>query len=350
MFFAANNISTAEENSAAANSLRTKQHLSGLKFLRLFFGIKIILFFFILTFLFITELKAKNCLTFLPYGFNDYYVHLPQDASFCVKEGKDFISYKTDDYGGRLISNEIFSEEIQVFGDSQVLGFDVEKIDKHYLQQLYKNNFIIYAAPNNGPYEVINFLIENKKIIKKKVVITFNYSVDIFRISNEWDPKGFVALKHYELDEILESPLKYKWIIFKSILFKRHFTLRRFNNEKMKNLFSNTSKDKIYSDTINYLDQLDKLAKKLNIKIDFIITQPYWLYSKNRKKLILDKKFKDEVENLICNSFKKTKNINNIYVSNLKNQITKNSLTYDERHFKSDKIDLIRLEKICGAY
>ena len=69
----------------------------------------------------------------------------------------------------------------------------------------------------------------------------------------------------------------------------------------MKNLFSNTSKDKIYSDTINYLDQLDKLAKKLNIKIDFIITQPYWLYSKNRKKLILDKKFKDEVENLICN-------------------------------------------------
>ena len=33
MFFAANNISTAEANSAAANSLRTKQHLSGLNFL-----------------------------------------------------------------------------------------------------------------------------------------------------------------------------------------------------------------------------------------------------------------------------------------------------------------------------
>ena len=154
MFFAANNISTAEENSAAENSLRTKQHLSGLKLLRLFFGIRNILFFFIITFLFNTELKAKNCLTFLPYGFNDYYVHLPQDATFCVKEGKNFISYKTDIYGGRQFTNEVFSEKVQVFGDSQVLGLDIEKIDKHYLTELYKNNFILYAAPNNGPYAV----------------------------------------------------------------------------------------------------------------------------------------------------------------------------------------------------
>ena len=77
---------------------------------------------------------------------------------------------------------------------------------------------------------------------------------------------------------------------------------------------------------------------------------PFVWNSKNRKKLILDKKFKDEVENLICNSFKKTKNISNIYVSNLKNQMAKNSLTYDKRHFKSDEIDLIRLEKICRTY
>ena len=37
MFFAANNISIAEENSAAANSFKTKQHLSGSNFLRLLF-------------------------------------------------------------------------------------------------------------------------------------------------------------------------------------------------------------------------------------------------------------------------------------------------------------------------
>mgnify|MGYP007132592378 CR=1 FL=1 len=38
--FAANNISTADENSAAANSFKTIQHLSGSNFLRLLFGIK----------------------------------------------------------------------------------------------------------------------------------------------------------------------------------------------------------------------------------------------------------------------------------------------------------------------
>ncbi len=306
------------------------------------------MFFFIITFLFITELKAKNCLNFLPYGFNDYYVHLPQDASFCVKEGKKIVNYKTDDYGGRLIGKEKFNEKIQVFGDSQVLGLDVEKIEKHYLHQLYKNNFNIYAAPNNGPYEVINFLNGNKNIIKKKIVITFNYSVDIFRISNKWNPENFVALKHYELDEILENPFKYKWIIFKSLLFRRHFTLTRYNNEKMKNFFSNTNKDKIYNDTINYIVQLDKLAKKLNIKIDFIIIQPYWLYSKSKKKLKLDENIKNEVNNLICKSFKITDNIENIYISILKKEINDDDLTYDKRHFKSQNINLEKLEIYCN--
>ena len=86
-------------------------------------------------------------------------MHLPQNASFCVKEGKYFYEYKTDNYGGRLFYNDKFSEQVQVFGDSQVLGLDIEKIEEHFLYELYKNkNFIVYAAPNNGPYEDINFL------------------------------------------------------------------------------------------------------------------------------------------------------------------------------------------------
>ena len=217
MFFAANNISTAEENSAAENSLRTKQHLSGLKFFKLFFGIKNILFFFIIAFLFNTELKAKNCLSFVPYGFNDFYVHLPQEAIFCVKEGKKTISYITDIYGGRIFSSKKFNKEIQVLGDSQVLGLDIEKIDYHYLSKLYKKNFVIYAAPNNGPFEVLNFLNLNKKILNKKIIINFNFSVDIYRINNTWEPENFVALKDYHLDEILEHPIKYRLIIFKNL-------------------------------------------------------------------------------------------------------------------------------------
>ena len=347
MFFAANSISIADENSAAANSLRTKQHLSGSNFLILFFGIKNILFFLIIIFLLTNESKAKNCLNFLPYGFNDYYVHLPQNKSFCVKEGDKSVYYKTDEYGGRIIGEDIFVDKLQVFGDSQVLGLEVEKIHEHYLNQLYKSNFIIYAAPNNGPYEVINFLNENRNIIEKKIVITFNYSVDIYRISSGWKAENFVALKHYELNDILENPLKYRWIIFKNVLFRRNFTLRRFNNVEMQKLFDNTNKDTIYNNTINYLNELDKFAKKFNIKIDFIVTQPYWVYYKNNEKLLLDEKIKKKVKNLICKSFKKTNNIRNIFVSDLKKKINKTSLTYDSRHFNSNTLKFKNIETFC---
>ncbi len=350
MFLAANNISIAEENSAEANSLRTKQHLSGSKSFKLLFGIKNILFFFLILFLFNTELKAKNCLSFLPYGFNEYYVHLPQDSSFCVKEGKDLIYYKTDIFGGRIISSEKLSKEIQVFGDSQVLGLDVGKINNHYLQQLYKNNFIIYAAPNNGPYEVINFLNKNKEILNKKIIINFNFSVDLYRVDFEWDPINFVALKDYELDEILDYPLRYSWIIFKNLLFNKNFTFRRFNNNKMQELFLSRNHNKIQDNLIKYFNSLNKTAKSLDLEIDFIITKPYWIYSreKSNKELKLENEINKKVEDLICNSFMGTQRINNIYISDVnKEKIYINDLTFDNRHFKSSIINLVKKQKVC---
>ena len=309
--FAANNISIAEENSAAANSFKTKQLLSASNFLRLLFGIKNI-FLIILTYfiLFTYPVNAKSCLSFLPYGFNEFYVHLPQNASFCVKQGKIKNKYYTDNYGGRLLHDEALINKIQVFGDSQVLGLDVESIEQHYLKTLYKkNNFTIYAAPNNGPYEVINFLNKNKKILQKKLIVTFNFSTDLYRISDYWQPENFVALKDYELDEILENPFKYKLIISKNLLLNKNFTLSRYNNKKMQNLFLNSNQDKLYNNLIKYFDELNKTANNLGVEIDFIVTHPYWVYSVNKKndKLLLDKKLNKKVDKLICNSFKSTK-------------------------------------------
>ena len=349
MFFAANNISTAEENSAAENSLRTKQHLSGLKFFKLFFGIKNILFFFIIAFLFNTELKAKNCLSFVPYGFNDFYVHLPQEASFCVKEAERNISYRTDTYGGRLFNNEKYNKEIQVLGDSQVLGLDVEKIDDHYLSQLYKKNFIIYAAPNNGPFEVLNFLNLNKKILNKKVIINFNFSVDIYRLNNAWDPENFVALKDYQLHEILEHPIKYRLIIFKNLLFRKNFTLKRYDNKKMQNLFLKKNKEALMTDIKIYLNELNKIAENLNLDIDLIITKPYWIYSKQKNNsLILEKEIDEKVNKLICYSFKEKSKIKKIYISDVNEEsFDINDLTSDFRHYKSTIIQLVERKKLC---
>ena len=80
----------------------------------------------------------------------------------------------------------------------------------------------------------------------------------------------------------------------------------------MQNLFLNSNQEKIYNNLIKYFDELNETAKKLDIKIDFIVTHPYWVYSinKEKNKLLLEKELNKKVEKLICNTFKKTKNIN----------------------------------------
>ena len=349
---AANNISTADENSAAANSFKTKQLLSGSNFLRLLFGIKnILLIIFICSILFVSKVDAKNCLSFLPYGFNESYVHLPQNASFCIKQGKITNKYQTDNYGGRLLYDEDLNNKIQVFGDSQVLGLDIENVEQHYLNALYKrNNLIIYAAPNNGPYEVINFLNKNKKTLQKKIIITFNFSTDLYRVLDYYDPRNFVALKDYELNEILEHPFKYRLIIFKNLLFNKNFTLSRYDNKKMQNLFLNSDQDKLYNNLVRYFDELDDTANKLDVEIDFIVTHPYWVYSVDKKnnKLLLKKKLNKKVEKLICSSFQSTKKINKVLISQVSETLELNDLTIDKRHLSSEKIKLKKYQEICG--
>jgi hypothetical protein len=288
----------------------------------------------------------------LPYGFNESYVHLPQSSSFCFKQGKTKYTYKTDNYGGRLLYGEGLNDKIQVFGDSQVLGLDVENIQQHYLHNFYKkSNFIIYAAPNNGPYEVINFLSQNKKILKKKIIVTFNLSTDIYRIFNYWNPENFVALKDYELDEILENPFKYRLIVFKNLLLNKNFTLSRFDNKKMQDLFLNSDQDELYKNLNKYFGELNKIANKLDIEIDFIVTHPYWVYSIDKKnsKLLLDKKLNEKVEKLICNSFLPTRKINKILISKVSKNLLLNDLTIDKRHLKSNKIKLVEHHKVCGS-
>lgn len=348
---AAKSISTADENSAAANSFKTKQLLSGSNFLKLLFGIKNIILFILIYFnLFINSANAKNCLSFLPYGFDGSYVHLPESASFCVKQGKIINRYQTDKYGGRLFYNDVSNNKIQVFGDSQVVGLDIDNIKEHYLSNVYKkNDFVIYAAPNNGPYEVINFLNDNKTILQKKIVVTFNLSTDIYRVLNYWNPENFVALKDHELDEILDYPLKYKFIVLKNLLLNKNFTISRFNNKEMQNLFLNSDQDKFYRNLIKYFDELNDTANKLEIEIDFIITSPYWVYSIDKKdnKLVLNKQLNEKVKKLICRSFQSTKKIDKILISHTPQILQLNDLTIDKRHLKSTKIKLKNYQEVC---
>ena len=275
---------------------------------------------------------------------------MPQSTSFCVKEGKKKYFYQTDNYGGRLLNNKISDKVIQIFGDSQVLGLGINKIEQHYLNNLYKNyNFVLYAAPNNGPYEVINFLNKNKEILQKKIIVTFNFSTDIYRVSDFWKPQNYVALKDYDLNEILQSPFKYRFIIFKNFLLNKNFTTSRNDNNKMQKLFINSNKIEFKHNLIKYFEILNKTANRLDIEIDFIITHPYWIYSfdKKNRKLELNKDLSMEVEKLICKSFSLNKTINRILISNVPEKLNLDDLTLDKRHLRSTKIKLTDFNKFC---
>ena len=344
IFLAANNISKADANSAAENSFKTKQHLKGSNFSSFFFGIKnilLIIFFLILT---TSSTKSKECLDFLPFGHNDYYVHLPLNSNFCLKYGKKNLNFKTDNFGGRYFKNK--KNILQIFGDSQVLGLDIDNQKKHYLYQFFNNNMIIYAAPNNGPYEVINFISLNDKTINNQILINFNLSVDLFRVYSDWEIKNYVALKSDQLNEILHKPYKYKVIIAKSILTNKHFTIARKNNEEMRKLFMTRDENDLKKNLTNYILKLDEITEKLNLKVDFVLTMPYWIYQKKKNKFESINFIETRLKNILCSTFNKKNKLNRIFISQL-NFDTKPILTKDKRHLRSEQIKLIHLNKYC---
>ena len=345
IFLAANNISRADANSAAENSFKTKQHLKGSNFSNLFFGIKNIVIIFILSTLPINNLKSKECLNFLPFGHNDFYVHLPVNSNFCVKYGNKNLNFKTDKFGGRFFNEK--KDNTQVFGDSQVLGIDIDKKDKHYLSNHIDKDFIIYGAPNNGPYEVLKFIIINKKKIKNKIIINMNLSVDIFRLYNNWDIKNFVALKSNQLDEILEKPYKYKIIITKNLLSNKFFTVSRKNDKEMRKLFLSRNDEEIKKNLSLYLSELEKIRKNFNIDYELILTLPYWLYKEEKNKFFKIDNIDKKLKNILCETFLKQHKLNNTSISKIK-KFDEDILTIDKRHLKSDIITLTKLNKYCS--
>ena len=345
-FLAANNISKADANSAAENSFKTKQHLKGSNLSNLFFGIKnipLIIFFLILT---ISHSKSKDCLDFLPFGHNDNYVQLPEESEFCIKYGNQNLIFKTDKKGGRFFIKPN-KKTIQVFGDSQILGIDIQNQKDHFLSKSYSEDLIIYAAPNNGPYQVLNFIIINQEKIKKKIIIGFNLSVDMFRLSPNYNIQNYVSIKEDQLDDIMKNPYKYRFNILKNLITNKFFTISRKNQKDMQKLFEQKKITDLKKNLNLYFDNLFEIKNKLNLDIDFIITMPYWIYDEDKKleKFKINNNLENKLKYIICdNSFKNLK-LENFYISILKdeNQI----LTLDKRHIKSEKLTLTKLNNYC---
>ena len=117
----------------------------------------------------------------------------------------------------------------------------------------------------------------------------------------------------------------------------------------MQNLFLNLDKNDLQSNLIKYFNELNKTAEKLGIEIDFLVTQPYWVYSIDKKnnKLLLNKRLNEKVEKLICSSFQSTKKIIKILISQVPYSLQLDDLTIDKRHLKSAKIKFREYKDKC---
>ena len=52
----------------------------------------------------------------------------------------------------------------------------------------------------------------------------------------------------------------------------------------MQNLFLNSNQDEIYNNLVKYFYELDQFANKNNLQVDFIVTHPYWLNYRSKKR------------------------------------------------------------------
>ena len=347
-FFDAYNISKAEENSANENSLIIYASSSLFKKFLFFFGIKNIFIYLIFIFFFSTSLIADNrsCYKIPPFGFNGFYVHLPINYSFCVKNGKEIINYTTGSFGERILSNNKKNKHILVFGDSHALGLDVNSVNQYFLGKIFNNdNFKLFAAPNNGPYQVLEFLkIHGKKIENNSEInVVFNGSTDLFRLDLKWTPKKIVLFNDNELEDIKDSKILYNYKLFKGFLTNK-FTYKRPNTERMQSLFIKNFAN-INENFSTYLIQLNKLKFQ---KKNLYIILPFWIFEKEKNNFKKNDLVYENFFKLVCSIDATKNNTLNILVQIDDIDISKNFLIYDKRHFQSKLINLTTLNNFCS--
>ena len=287
-----------------------------------------------LFFLFITLLifiNLNSCFKVPPYGYINGYSSLVFSSEFCVGNKKK-IYFSTNSFGARILQDNQSKSLIKVFGDSQVLGLDVSKKSDHYLGNIYHDtSLFIYAAPNNGPYEVLNSL-ELNVLRNEKIVIAFNASTDFFRLEDDWSFYDHVSLSIDQANLFSKIPFLYDF--YNLIIFYSKKEKELLNNKQMQNLFMQYPNQFFENQFNKYFQSLNDLVLDKNIYLDYFITHPYWIYDVRENELNLNQTVYNKYKDLINKIHNKYPNIKFSKVYN--NKMNGVELTSDKRHLKSN--------------
>jgi len=297
-------------------------------------------------------ISLRGCLSFLPYGYNGFFVHLPNDEMFCVSSPDGDTSYRTGSRGGRIITGKNSEAPVYAFGESQLLEiFPDTRGQGHALRSLYPNKtLIIHGAPNNGPFETVEFL---KYILRtttpKQTVIGFNFGTDVFRIIPGWKTKNFVSLASNELTTVMSFPFWYELKFFIGVLKGKFFTAQKPNLERTRNYYV-LQKDSIRRNFNAFIQKLNKAAKSANTKIDFIFFPPYWMYSQKQGNSYFEEEIGAKFNRFVCDShILEPLNVSKIYIAKFPKFLPTDKLfTHDRRHFRTEKLIFESKEIYCS--
>ena len=292
-----------------------------------------------------------DCLPYYLYGYNEKFVHFPKNTTYCVENNDGKISIVTDKFGGRIVTQtKTDSHVLRLFGESQLFGFDVSgRPGSHDLNQIYpKKKLIFYGAPNNGPFESIQYIKYVLKQVKmNRVVFGFNFCTDIFRSMPEWDPRKFVLLESKDLQFYQNFPFLYEAKIALSIFGGEFFTTKRPNNIKLRKLYDKLD-NKMLKERINTIFyEVEKMAKKNNIIVDLIVYPPYWGYEVDAiGKIKRIKAVMVSFKEFICNDLKIFTFLNKILVGKPYGSV-RQLFSADKRHFARGKLKYISNKNYC---
>ena len=312
--------------------------------MKLSYSYKILILFFVLA----SNLSAE-CFSFIPYAYNGKFVYLPENTEFCFIKGDGDIHIETNEDGARLINvnSKNDSSEVQVFGDSQILGIDWSSNDTntvHDIAEIFPNkNLILYAAPNNSPFQVsekLKDISETKINHESEIVLGFNYGTDIFRIQPGWKVEDFVPLNEENINDVLKFPFIYDLIILKGMVEGKFFTITNDVRESNLNQFLGIDDEVLKLSISKIIDQIGNVLRNFDSKKTFIIYPPYWGYEENNKKLrrnVAEPFFFFACDQRLANIFDK------ILIGELKDKL---DLTSDKRHFKTSSLNYKNINEV----
>ena len=227
--------------------------------------------------------NSVSCYSFIPYGYLEFYNKLIEDSEDCYFYFKSAVHFKTGSDGERIIGPENAPKMILGLGESQLMGIDWTDDDgsrPHDLNILFPNaKLLLYAAPNNGPIQNLSRLkdIPAEKLRKAdEIVVSFNFSTDIFRIINNWDHKNSSPISY----SYFKAPF-FKYILFDALLLSARLSDKKFGSSvPNKGLILEEYRHIDQNYLLNsYLEIMKKLIQSIrdkNKNITLIIYPPYW--------------------------------------------------------------------------